>query len=111
MTVNLHGGIDTLVLANVTNTGSLSNVENVTGDAAADTITMLTTIAARRHQSRRRDGRIDAGRWHQLPDGLQHREDADWRHRSRPRDAGTTLTGMTLDLGAGLDTSDAGQCR
>ncbi len=44
MAVNLGGGADALTLANVANTGSVSNVETLTGNADADTITLATAI-------------------------------------------------------------------
>ncbi len=41
----LSGGFDTLILANVANTGSVSNIESVTGNAADDAITLATAVS------------------------------------------------------------------
>ena len=46
MTINLKGGVDTLNLANVVNTGTVAGVEKINGNAAADTITISTSVTA-----------------------------------------------------------------
>ncbi|MGO4843165.1 hypothetical protein AB4144_63920, partial [Rhizobiaceae sp. 2RAB30] len=43
--VNLGGGTDRLILGNFANTGTVSNVETITGNAGTDLITLGTAIS------------------------------------------------------------------
>jgi hypothetical protein len=46
MTADLNPGANSLILAIVANTGSVSNAETITGGAAADIITLATQVTA-----------------------------------------------------------------
>ncbi len=119
MTVNLAQGTDALTLANVANSGTVSNVETLTGGTGNDTVTMATAMSS---------GTINLGTGTDaitLADGgntvtISNSETITGGTGADQVTVATALTNtMTINLGAGEDTiiwptrqhGDALQCR